>query len=155
MSIDIEKKILVVYYSQTGQTKRIVDSIISERSFSKFIVDYVEITPLPEFPFPWSYDQFFHAFPESVKGIPCAIKPIIPPHINYNLVIVAYQPWYLSPSIPIHSFFQSKEASAILTNKPVITIIGCRNMWVMAQEKIKHYLQQYNEIGRASCRERV
>ena len=138
------KKILVVYYSQTGQLKKITDSVLSVLFSSGIEIEYAEIKPQPAFPFPWSYDEFFQAFPESVKGIPCKIEPVNPKYENYDLIILAYQPWYLSPSIPMHSFLQSSEANLLLKNKPVITIIGCRNMWAMAQEKIKQYLQQHN-----------
>ena len=64
------KKILVVYYSQTGQLKRIVDSILSPVE-SQVEITYEELKPVPAFPFPWNGMPFFQAFPESVKEIPC------------------------------------------------------------------------------------
>ena len=42
-------------------------------------------------------------------------------------------------SQPITAFLQSEQAK-ILKNTPVITLIGCRNMWLMAQEKMKKML---------------
>jgi len=144
ISNKVAKRVLVVYYTQTGQIKKITDSVLSVLISSGIEIEYAEIQPQPAFPFPWSYDQFFQAFPESVKGIHCEIIPIKTKYENYDLIVLAYQPWYLSPSIPIHSFLKSQEAGVLLKNKPVITIIGCRNMWVMAQEKIKQYLHQHN-----------
>lgn len=133
------KKILVIYFSQTGQAKRLAESILSGITDSE--IEFAEIKPEPEFPFPWTSDEFFQAFPESFMGIPCSIKNLSPTHGNsYDLVILAHQPWYLSPSIPIHSFLQSEEAKYLLNGKPVITIIGSRNMWLMAQEKVKKYI---------------
>jgi len=56
------------------------------------------------------------------------------------LVILGYQVWYLSPSIPLSSFLQHPEAKKLLSGKPVITISGTRNMWVMAHQKVKKLL---------------
>jgi hypothetical protein len=104
-------------------------------------VDFAPIQPVPEFPFPWGSDPFFQAFPESFMGIPCKIEDLkIPQDKNYDLVILGYSPWYLSPSIPVHSFLQSQQAKVLMKDKPIITVIGCRNMWLMSQEKIKKYL---------------
>ena len=52
--------------------------------------------------------------------------------------------WYLSPSIPINSLLKSTDAKILFNNIPVVTVIGCRNMWIMAQEKVKHLL---NDCG--------
>ena len=57
-----------------------------------------------------------------------------------DLVILGYQVWYLSPSIPFNSFLQHPEAKKLLSGKPVITISGTRNMWVMAHQKVKKLL---------------
>ncbi|AIJ38895.1 Putative membrane spanning protein [Flavobacterium psychrophilum] len=50
----------------------------------------------------------------------------------------------MSPSIPINSFLKSSEAKTLFNNTPVVTISGSRNMWVMAQEKIKVLLKSNN-----------
>jgi len=152
------KRILVIYYSQTGQLRSIIDSIVSPLKMLGVETEYLEILPEPPFPFPWRSDEFFHAFPESFMGIPCRIEPILPKYKNdYDLILLGYSPWYLSPSIPMHAFLQSKEAASLLCGKPVITVIGCRNMWLMAQEKIKRYLLQHkaNLCGNIALRDKA
>ena len=79
---------------------------------------------------------FFNQFPESVHLKPAPIEKPILQREKYDLVIIAYSVWFLSPSQPITAFLQSEQAK-ILKNTPVITLIGCRNMWLMAQEKMK------------------
>ena len=49
-----------------------------------------------------------------------------------------------SPSIPMTSFLKSNDAKKILKGTPVVTINGCRNMWAMAQEKVKVLLKENN-----------
>jgi hypothetical protein len=140
------KKVLVVYYTQTGQLREVVNSVTkSLAADSEVVLTFEELKPKPPFPFPWTSDEFFQAMPESVNGIPCELEPFtITGQEDFDLVVIAWQPWYLSPSIPIHAFFQHETTKEILNGKPVITIIGSRNMWVMAQEKVKQYIQQAN-----------
>lgn len=139
----MSKKILVVYYSQTGQLLEIVRSVTGPLSEENGIeIVFETLRPKPPFPFPWSSDEFFQAFSESVQAIPCELEPfVVSGQEHYDLVILAWQPWYLSPSIPIHAFLQHPDTSALLSGRPVITLIGCRNMWVMAQERIKEYIR--------------
>ena len=141
------ERILVVYYSQSGQLKQIVDHFVAPFIGAAGIsVDYYEIEMETPFPFPWNNEAFFGAFPESFLQIPQPIKPI-PAAImeqQYSLVVLAYQVWYLSPSIPITSFLKSEQAAHLLSGKPVVTLSGTRNMWIKAQEKIGQMLQKYN-----------
>lgn len=136
------KKILVVYYTQTGQAKLALDATLKPfTENSNYQIDYLLIKPKKAFPYPWKYTEFFDVFPETVHGIPCELEAIhIDTSVNYDLVFIAYQPWFLSICVPINSFLQTPEARLLLNNKPVITIINCRNMWLGAQEKMKQRL---------------
>lgn len=131
------KKVLFIYYSQTGQLRQIVESV-AEPIQDDCKVYFEELRPVPEFPFPWNGMPFFQVFPESVKEIPCPLEPLKnDPQNDYELVILAYQVWYLSPSIPVTSFLKSEQAGKLLKGKPVVTLLGVRNMWIMAQERMK------------------
>ncbi|WP_264558306.1 dialkylrecorsinol condensing enzyme DarA [Flavobacterium sp. N2270] len=141
------KNILVVYYTQSGQLEDIVKSITKPfQQEDEVSITYYQIKMENEFPFPWSKTAFFDAFPESFLQKEAAIVPPSQDILSkkYDLVLLGYQVWYLSPSIPINSFLKSSFAKNILNNVPVITIIGCRNMWVMAQEKMKELLKSTN-----------
>lgn len=135
------KKILVVYYTQSGQLKRIIDNILSSAINNKSIqVYFEELKPEPAYPFPWR-KAFFDCFAESVKEIPCELQNFAnDAETKYDLVILGIQTWYISPSIPITSFLKSDFAKKVLKDTPVITVHGSRNMWVSAQEIIKKQL---------------
>jgi hypothetical protein len=143
------KNVLVIYYSQSGQLKDIARNIAKPLLNSDEIkVVFYEIQLEKPFPFPWDKTSFFDAFPESFLQIPAKLKPI-PSEIlsvKYDLILLHYQVWYLTPSIPVNSFLKSPEAKIILNNTPVVTINGSRNMWVMAQEKVKILLKQNNAL---------
>jgi hypothetical protein len=104
-------------------------------------IDFVEIIPKNKFTFPWTQHVFFDCMPETVLQIPEELEPMEIPNKNYDLVILGYQPWFLSPSIPFNSFLQSKYAEC-LKGKNVLTVIGSRNMWLNAQEKTKAKLHE-------------
>ncbi|TDO83798.1 hypothetical protein EV143_101240 [Flavobacterium chryseum] len=154
------KNVLVIYYSQSGQLGEIAQNIAKPFLNSNEInVTFHEIKLEKPFPFPWDKNSFFDAFPESFLQIPTALKPVSEVVLNtkYDLVLFHYQVWYLSPSIPINSFLKSDEAKKILNNTPVITISGSRNMWIMAQEKIKVLLKEANAqlVGNVALVDRV
>ena len=132
------KRVLVVYYTQSGQLKEIIDSVLSP--LTEVTIDFLPIDTAEPFPFPWTGEAFFGAFPESYLQIPQPLKPFHLAHTDYDLVILGYQVWYLSPSIPFNSFLQSEAGKQLLQGKSVITVSGTRNMWVMAQQKVKKLL---------------
>lgn len=138
------KKVLIVSYSQTGQLSEVIASLTDPiRSNNNIQLTHHRIQPKKAYPFPWNFFNFMDCFPESVYLEPCEIEAIEDDN-DYDLIIIAYQVWFLSPSIPLTSFLKSKYAKEKLNNKPVITLIGCRNMWVMAQEKMKTMLRDVN-----------
>ena len=135
------KKVLVLYYSQSGQLSKMVESITAPLKENKQIkVDYCPIKPLADYPYPWSFYPFFDAFPEAIYMNGCPVEPIKNQYDEYDLVIIAYSVWFLAPAIPITGFLKTEQAKQLLKDKPVITLIACRDMWVMAQEKMKTLL---------------
>jgi len=131
------KRVLIVSYSQTGQLHRIIDSLAAPLTEAGIEVEHLVIEPEVAYPFPWGRVTFFNEFPESVFNIPTELKPFGTAHQRYDLIILGYTVWYLNPSIPISSFLQSTQGADILKDTPVLTVIGARNMWVLAQQKVR------------------
>jgi hypothetical protein len=134
-------RVLVLYYSQTGQLRNILDSVLSQVKGSMDL-SFAMIEPEHSWPWPWTAGQFFDAMPESVLQRPAPVKPL-PPHIvnrDYDLIILGWQPWFLHPSQPTMAFLQSPDAR-ILNGKPVVTVVGARNMWLNAGEIVKEGLR--------------
>ncbi|PHS67663.1 MAG: dialkylresorcinol condensing enzyme DarA [Flavobacterium sp.] len=139
------KKVLVVYYSQSGQLLDISKNITKElENSSEVNLSFYEIKLKKNFPFPWDKKTFFNAFPETFLQVPSGLVGLEDPILKekYDLIILSYQVWYLSPSIPVNSFLTLDIAKVLFKNTPIVTVIGCRNMWVMAQEKMKKLLIQ-------------
>ncbi|MBH5330321.1 dialkylresorcinol condensing enzyme [Eikenella sp. S3360] len=135
------KRVLVVSYSQSGQLARLKESFLRDwRGEAAIEVDDVVLRPQRPFAFPWRFLPFFDAFPETVHLQPVPIEPPELAHERYDLVVIAYSVWFLSPAQPVTAFLQSETGRRALRDTPVITLIGCRNMWLMAQEKMKRLL---------------
>ena len=145
------KHILVIHYSQSGQLTEIVNNIVTPLNSDDIQIDYHNIEMDKPYPFPWTKKEFFGVFPETFLQITEKVNTL-PQHIlnkKYDLIILGYQIWYLTPSLPVNSFLSTPEAKTLFSKTPVITVIGCRNMWIMAQEKMKKKLKELggNLIG--------
>ncbi len=62
----MSKKILAVYFTQSGQLGDIIDSFTGPLTASGAIVEKLQVQPVKKFPFPWSIHVFFAAMTESV-----------------------------------------------------------------------------------------
>ncbi len=134
------KRVLAVYYTQTGQLKQILDHFLRPLESAGHVVELLQIHPEKKFPFPWPTDEFFDTVPDSVEMIPTPLQAWQTNHTHYDLVVLGWQPWNLSPSIPFSSLLQQQQFKALIHNTPTITISGCRNMWINAMEKNKKLL---------------
>ncbi len=141
------KRILIIYYSHSGDVAR------SAQSFARFLEQSPEveltwecIKPKATYPFPWNLYSFFEIFPECINQEPPEIEtPEFNPNDKFDLVILAYQVWFLEPSLPIQGFLKSEYAKVLRQTK-VITLLGCRGMWHSASETMKKMIAQAGGI---------
>lgn len=136
------KRVLVVHFSQTGQLRQVAASLCAPLAGQPDIrLDDCALQPETPYPFPWPFWRFFDEFPEAVHLDPPPLRPLdVAPDARYDLVILAYTVWFLSPAPPVTAFLQSAAGRALLRDTPVITVIACRNMWHLAQEEVKKLL---------------
>ena len=138
----MSKKILVIYYSQSGQLGDIIANLTSPLKDAGNSIETVRVQPATAYPFPWKGKSFFAVMPDCVLGVPGELQPFQLKETSYDLVILGYQAWFLSPSIPANSILNHPSVKAILKNTPIITITGARNMWISAMERIKTSLKE-------------
>ena len=138
------KRVLVIQYSQTGQLTSVAEQMIAPLREDPAIMLHVEtLRPLPAYPFPWPFFRFLDAFPESALLQPPALAPLtLNGNEHFDLVILPYQVWFLAPSPPVTAFLRHPVGRRLLRGKPVVTVIACRNMWMLAQEKLKDLLAE-------------
>lgn len=138
------KQILLVRFSQTGQTNAVSQALITPLQQAGYGVDVLDLLPTQAFPFPWPFFQFLDIFPETVAGTAryseAALAAMQPAQAHYDLVILTYPVWFLSPVPPMQAFLRSPLAAKLLRNTPVITLTTCRNMWMQAQMVMRDLL---------------
>jgi hypothetical protein len=135
------KKVLAVFYSQSGQLEQIIDQFIQPFTEAGVSVEKLRIYPAQAYPFPWTGKSFFSVMPDCVNQVPGQLQPFSFQEVRYDLIILGYQAWFLSPSIPSNTLMFDPRFREIAKNTPVITITGARNMWLSAMEKIKPVLK--------------
>lgn len=136
------KRVLAICYSQTGQLARIAAQILAPLQEDPGVDVHLEVLrPKQAYPFPWPFFQFFDAFPEAAHLKAPELEPLsLTGEEDFDLIILFYQVWFLAPSLPTTAFLKHPLAARLLNGKPVVTVIACRNMWLMAQEKMKTML---------------
>ena len=136
----MHKKILAIYYTQSGQMREIINSFTAPLIEAGVSVEKAGIKPVTDYDFPWTGKRFFSVMPSCVLGVPEPLEPLNLKEKSYDLIILGYQPWFLSPSIPCNSLLQNAEFRALLKDTPVLTISAARNMWINAFVRVRNLL---------------
>ena len=135
------KKVLAVFFSQSGQLEQIIDHFTAPFTEVGATVEKLRVYPEQAYPFPWTGKTFFSVMPDCVNQVPGKLQPFSFKEAHYDLIILGYQAWFLSPSIPSNTVLFDPGFREIAKNTPMITITGARNMWISAMEKIKPVLK--------------
>ena len=138
----MSKKILVIYYTQSGQLEDILNCFTAPFIEAGNTVEKVRVDVTNSYSFPWTGKSFFAVMPDCVLSIPTELKSFQLKENKYDLIILGYQAWFLSPSIPVNSILNHPFVKAVLKDTPVVTITGARNMWISAMERIKKILKK-------------
>ncbi len=141
-----KKRVLAIGYSQTGQLTDLLESVLGPlRASPEIELTELRLQPERPFPFPWPFWAFFDTFPECVYEEPRAIvEPELDPRARFDLIIFGYQVWFLSPAMPAMALLQHPNARNWFNGCPVVSIVGCRNMWLSAHEAFK---RRIGELG--------
>ncbi len=133
----VDKKVLAIYYSQSGQLGEIVDYLTQPLIAAGATVENVRVQMKNEFSFPWTADSFFSVMPNAVLDVPAELAPFELKEDRYDLIILGYQAWFLSPSIPFNTLLNHPKLKSVLSGANVVTVTGARNMWLSAFVRVK------------------
>lgn len=142
-STTARKKVLVVHYaSRSGQLSEVMTQLTAPlRGHPDIEIHDLVLAPREPYPFPWPVLRFFDTFPESIYLDPPAMQPLgLDPEQRFDLVLLGYQVWFLSPSGPTVGFLKDPQVQKMLADTPVATVVACRDMWLLAQERVKELL---------------
>ncbi len=138
------RQAVVYLYTQTGQLREVAEAFTAPLVADGWRIRWIDVQPRVAFPFPWTIRQFFGVFPRTVD--PDAFVELAAPpggfgadHDEQEVVLLAYQVWYLSPSSPIRSLVAGHPEA--FRNRRVISLIACRNMWYSAAIEVSGLLR--------------
>jgi hypothetical protein len=137
----MSKKVLAICYTQSGQLREILDNLTEPLIEAGVSVEKVNINLKKNYDFPWTADRFFSVMPDCQLDVPAELEPFTLKETKYDLIILGYQAWFLSPSIPFNSLMNDPGFKAVLKDTPVITATGARNMWLNAFVRVKKLLK--------------
>jgi hypothetical protein len=134
-------RVLVLSYSQSGETARAAGIFAAALGHAGASVTAAEIRPRHAYPFPWrSIRRFFDAMPEAILGLADAVDvPHLASSDRFDLVILAYPVWFLSPATPVRSVFAAPVAG-VFADADIVTISVSRAMWQRASVAMKRLL---------------
>jgi hypothetical protein len=136
--------IRVYWYSQTGQLHDALRALVAPVERAGVRVHWHEVRPRTAYPFPWPVTKFFGLFPAaSDPAVQVDLEQPPPPPEEGDLVILGYQVWFLTASLPMRAVLQS----GILHGHSVIGVTACRDMWYSAALDMQRRLK----ADRADC----
>jgi hypothetical protein len=136
-----KRRMCVFWYTQTGQLTESVTAFVTPLREQGWDVRWIEVQPYRRFPFPWPVRQFFNIFPACVdRAATIELEPIASTLYpgSDEILLFAFQVWYLSPSLPMRSVLVSEREA--FRNRDVVTFTACRNMWWSAAIEVHRLL---------------
>ena len=131
------EKVLVVYYSLTGNTKMIAESIVEAINS-----DVLELKPVKELDAESGMKYFWGGFQATMKKKPKLKEFNIDP-LDYDLIILGTPVWAWTFSPPIRSFLTKYD----LSNKNVALWVCAQGSGVKAMNQFKDALKDANIIS--------
>ncbi|MFD0363644.1 hypothetical protein ACFQZZ_19525 [Nocardia sp. GCM10030253] len=137
-----EKRAVVFSYSQTGQLTETVRAFTDALVEAGWQIRRVAVTPAEPYPFPWPVRKFFGVFPDSVDEQAVIDLDTTSSELRVEpgeLVILAYQVWFLAPSLPMRTLLNAHPD--LFADRDVLSVIACRNMWYSAAVEVGRRLE--------------
>lgn len=135
------RPVVVFEYSQTGQLTEVVEALVAPLVAAGRPVRRVRYAPSEPYPFPWPVARFFGVFPSATDESARVELVADPAELHTapdELVILAYQVWYLAPSVPVRSLLAAHPE--LFAGRDVVTLVACRNMWYSAAAEVRRTL---------------
>jgi flavodoxin len=125
------KKVLVVYFSLTQQSGRVVDAmvrVLTARGIdvTKALIEFTDerwVPKLSQFPMKRPMAQIASVLTAQIRNKTGEIR--IPSEAqagDYDLVLIASPTWWFKTCLPIRSYLESPAARVILDGKPFATV---------------------------------
>lgn len=131
-------RILLLYYSYTGQVRKVLEAageVFAERG-CEVVQAGIEFTDpryaqrFSRFPMRRVWPDMLSVLGAQQRGETGQIR--IPDAVHdgdYDLICIGSPTWWKAPSMPIRSLLKSDDAAKLLAGKPFAVFVTCRSYW--------------------------
>lgn len=137
-------RILIIYYSQSGETARVVEALAAPlQATANLEVVCLRLESNIPYPYPWrSLSRFFGVLPQCHLGPLPALAPLcLDLQQTFDLIVLAYPVWFLAPAPPVQRFLQ-EYGDRLLHGRRVLLVSVSRQLWYSAAQHLKQLLRQ-------------
>ncbi|MFN8071313.1 MAG: flavodoxin family protein [Mycobacterium sp.] len=135
---DGPRRVLLVYYSYTGQARKVLEAageVFRERGCEVHAAPIEFTDPryaqrFSRFPMEHMWRDFLGMLPAQTLKATGEIR--IPDEVrrgDYDLICIGSPTWWRDVSMPLRSFLKSGEARPLLQDKPFAVFVVCRRYW--------------------------
>lgn len=131
-------KVLLLYYSYTGQAQKVLDAageVFAERGFEVHRAPIEFTDPryaerFSRFPMRKVWPDFLGMLPaQTLRATGDIRTPDEVRNGNYDLICIGSPTWWRNLSMPLRSFLTSHEARPLLDGTPFAVFVVCRRYW--------------------------
>ena len=131
-------RVLLLYYSYTGQARKVLDAageVFEERGFEVSTAPIEFTDPryserFSRFPMDHVWRDFIGMLPaQTLKATGQIRTPDEVRRTDYDLICIGSPTWWRDVSMPLRSFLKSSEAPPLLGGKPFAVFVVCRRYW--------------------------
>lgn len=137
-NVDPTRRVLLLYYSYTGQARKVLDAageVFRERGCEVHTAPIEFTDPryaerFSRFPMTHMWRDFLGMLPAQTLKTTGAIRT--PDEVrrgDYDLICIGSPTWWRDVSMPLRSFLKSGEARPLLQGKPFAVFVVCRRYW--------------------------
>ncbi|WP_197377426.1 flavodoxin family protein [Mycolicibacterium baixiangningiae] len=131
-------KVLLVYYSFTGQSVKVLEAageVFAQRGceVDKAAIELIDpryAERFSRFPLRHVWRDMLSVLPAQTRRRTAQIRT--PDEIragDYDLICIGSPTWWDAASLPVRSFLMSSEARTLLDGKPFAVFVVCRRLW--------------------------
>jgi menaquinone-dependent protoporphyrinogen IX oxidase len=130
-------KVLLVYYSYTGQSLRVAEAMaeaLGERGCDvrQAAIEFTDkryADRFSRFPSRHGLLDVLAMLPAQLRGVTGEIRIPDAARGQFDLICIGSPTWWFRPSVPIRSFLKSDAAGRLLDGKPFAAFVVCRRYW--------------------------
>lgn len=138
----MKKRILIIYYSYSSQTRNLVTSFVEGLERQDVEVTVEQLKPVRKLSFPLG--SMLSTLVMMVETFFRKREPISPIGLDvtkkYDLIVLAGPTWSYNPSGPMLAFFD--KYSQQFAHHTVLPFISCRGYWRMHYYQLKYMLHR-------------